>query len=225
MKPKAVMILSGGMDSVSLLHFLVVDGFEVHALTFDYGQRHVKEVEYAELNTTKLGVVHKVIDICGVKDLMLGSALTDNIDVPHGHYEAETMKQTVVPNRNATLLSMAYGYAVSIGAEAVYCGVHSGDHAIYPDCRPEFIESLNKAFQLGNESEIEIRAPFVGIDKGEIAKIGLNCGVNFAETWTCYGGGEHHCGQCGACVERQEALRYLYDETVYANPYVFEEPA
>lgn len=219
---KVVMILSGGMDSVSLMHYLVGGGNEVHALSFDYGQRHRKELDCATKCAAALRVPHKVIDITGIAPLVGKSALTDDIEVPHGHYEAENMKMTVVPNRNAIMLSLAYGYACTIEAEALACGVHSGDHAIYPDCRPEFIEQLGAALATGTEGhrnpDLKIIAPFVNIDKGDIAQIGANCGVNFADTWTCYEGGDIHCGQCGACQERQEALADLGDPTEYANP-------
>lgn len=219
---KVVVILSGGMDSVSLLHYLVNDGHEVHALSFDYGQRHSKELDCAVLNAKKLKVPHKIVDISGLKELIKGSSLTDDIDVPHGHYEAESMKLTVVPNRNAIMLSLAYGYACTVNAVAVACGVHSGDHAIYPDCRPEFIRQLSDALATGTEGHrnpnLKIFAPFVDLDKGDIAKIGANCGVMFEHTWTCYEGGDIHCGQCGACQERQEALAEVGDPTEYANP-------
>jgi len=208
---KVVMILSGGMDSVSLMHYLVSQSNEVHALSFDYGQRHRKELDCATKCAAALAVPHKVINISGIAPLVGKSALTDNIEVPHGHYEAENMKLTVVPNRNAIMLSLAYGYACTIEADALACGVHSGDHAIYPDCRPEFIEQLSTALATGTDGhrnpKLKIIAPFVNIDKGEIAKIGASCGVNFSETWTCYEGGDVHCGKCGACTERKEAFR------------------
>ena len=221
---RALVVLSGGQDSTTCLYW-TIDRYgapNVDTVTFDYGQRHRKELDCATKCAAALQVPHKVIDISGIAPLVGKSALTDDIEVPHGHYEAENMKLTVVPNRNAIMLSLAYGYACTIEAEALACGVHSGDHAIYPDCRPEFIEQLNTALATGTDGhrnpDLKIIAPFVNIDKGDIAKIGANCGVNFADTWTCYEGGDIHCGQCGACVERQEALAELGDPTEYANP-------
>ena len=136
MAEKVVVIYSGGMDSFTVLNKAVNDGFDVYALSFDYGQRHVKELEYAANVCKLLNIHHKIVDISAINSIISGSSLTDDIDVPEGHYESENMKQTVVPNRNMILLSLAVGYAVSLEANKVYYGAHSGDHAIYPDCRP-----------------------------------------------------------------------------------------
>jgi 7-cyano-7-deazaguanine synthase len=222
--PRAVVIVSGGMDSVTLAHKVAVAGYDLNILSFDYGQRHVRELEFARAQARILGASHSIIDLSGMRQLLSGSALTDNIPVPHGHYSAETMKQTVVPNRNAIMLSIAWGHAVAIGATVVATGVHAGDHAIYPDCRSEFIHALETALALGTEGfadpELRIWTPFIEQTKTDIAATGHRLGVDFSRTWTCYEGGEIHCGQCGACVERQEAFRDsgTPDPTVYRQP-------
>jgi 7-cyano-7-deazaguanine synthase len=205
-KKKVVIIYSGGMDSYTSLHLARQQGYDVHAVSFNYGQRHSKELIYAKLVTEKYKIPHKIVDISSINQLIGGSSLTDNIEVPEGHYEEESMKQTVVPNRNMILLSMAVGYAVSINAEAVYFGAHSGDHAIYPDCRTEFVDAMNAVCAIANYEPIAIRAPFLKDDKVEILKIGLKLGLDYNETWTCYNGREKACGKCGSCQERLEAF-------------------
>ncbi len=203
---KAIVILSGGMDSTTLLYQVLSQGYEVHALSFNYGQRHKVELEYAKKTCDKLEISHIVADITGINQLLQGSSLTSDIPVPEGHYAQETMKQTVVPNRNMILLSLATGYAVSLGANNVFFGAHAGDHAIYPDCRNEFIEELNKSTRIANYVPVEIHAPFIKMDKGDIAILGVKLGVDFSLTHTCYKGEDISCGKCGACVERLEAF-------------------
>ncbi|MFT6270409.1 MAG: 7-cyano-7-deazaguanine synthase [Alphaproteobacteria bacterium] len=203
---KVVIIYSGGMDSYTVLHLAKHQGFDVHAVSFDYGQRHSKELLYAEKVTSKYNIPHKIVDISGINQLIGGSSLTSNIDVPEGHYEEDSMKQTVVPNRNMILLSLAVGYAVSIKAEAVYFGAHSGDHAIYPDCRTEFVSAMNEVCKIANYDAIEVRAPFLKNDKIDILAQGIAMNLDYNETWTCYNGREKACGKCGACQERLEAF-------------------
>ncbi|RUO57330.1 7-cyano-7-deazaguanine synthase QueC [Pseudidiomarina insulisalsae] len=204
---KVVVIYSGGMDSFTVLHRALRDGHEVYALSFNYGQRHVKELEVAHQVTTQLGLPHKIVDITAINELIANSSLTSSdVDIPEGHYEEVSMKSTVVPNRNMILLSLAIGYAVSIEAQAVYYGAHSGDHAIYPDCRPEFVKRMNDVSQIANYQPIEIAVPYLDCDKGEILKDGLAMGLDYRQTWTCYNGREKACGKCGACVERLEAF-------------------
>ena len=205
-RKKVVIIYSGGMDSYTSLHLARQQGYDVHAVSFNYGQRHSKELIYAKAVTEKYAIPHKIVDISSINQLIGGSSLTDDIDVPEGHYEEESMKQTVVPNRNMILLSMAVGYAVSIDAEAVYFGAHSGDHAIYPDCRTEFVDAMNAVCAIANYAPIAIRAPFLKDDKVEILKIGLKLGLDYNETWTCYNGREKACGKCGSCQERLAAF-------------------
>ncbi|MBG23348.1 MAG: 7-cyano-7-deazaguanine synthase QueC [Idiomarinaceae bacterium] len=204
---KVVVIYSGGMDSFTVLHRALRDGHEVYALSFNYGQRHVKELEVARKVTNALNVPHKVVDITAINELIANSSLTSNTtDIPEGHYEEASMQSTVVPNRNMILLSLAIGYAVSIGAEAVYYGAHSGDHAIYPDCRPEFVQRMNEVSKIANYEPVEIAVPYLANDKAEILRDGLAMGLDYSNTWTCYNGREKACGKCGACVERLEAF-------------------
>jgi 7-cyano-7-deazaguanine synthase len=203
---KVVVIYSGGMDSFTVLNRALKDGKEVFALSFDYGQRHVKELECASKVCKSLGVKHKVIDISSINQLLAGSSLTDDIDIPEGHYEAENMKSTVVPNRNMILLSLAVGYAVSVGAAQVYYGAHSGDHTIYPDCRPEFVQKMNDVCLIANYESVEIFSPYLTVDKSAILTDGISMGLDYSDTWTCYNGREKACGKCGACEERLEAF-------------------
>lgn len=207
MTNKVVVIYSGGMDSFTVLNRALKDGKEVYALSFDYGQRHVKELDYARNVCKRLNVKHKVIDISAINELILGSSLTDDIEIPEGHYEAENMKSTIVPNRNMILLSLATGYAVSVKADQVYYGAHSGDHAIYPDCRPEFVAKMNDVCQIANYDPVEIFSPYLEVSKTDILTDGLKMGLDYNQTWTCYNGREKACGKCGACQERLEAFR------------------
>ncbi|MCU7555149.1 7-cyano-7-deazaguanine synthase QueC [Alteromonas sp. ASW11-19] len=207
MSEKVVVIYSGGMDSFTVLHRALREGKAPYALTFDYGQRHKKEIDYAARVCESLNVPHKVVDISAINQLIGGSALTSDIEVPAGHYEEPSMKQTVVPNRNMILLSMAVGYAVSLEAEKVYYGAHSGDHAIYPDCRPEFVQRMNDVCGIANYTPVEIVTPYLKDSKTAILTDGLNMGLDYSQTWTCYNGREKACGSCGACQERLEAFR------------------
>ncbi|WP_438863504.1 7-cyano-7-deazaguanine synthase QueC [Neptunicella sp.] len=206
MTQKAVVIYSGGMDSFTVLNKVIQQGYDVHALSFNYGQKHSKELEYAAKVCQKSGISHKVVDISAINFLLAGSALTDNIDMPEGHYEAANMAQTVVPNRNMILLSLAVGYAVSIDAKQVYYGAHGGDHAIYPDCRPEFVQRMNDVCAIANYEAIEIVTPYLHSSKTEILADGLSMQLEYGDTWTCYNGREKACGKCGACQERLEAF-------------------
>lgn len=219
---KAILILSGGMDSVTLLYDLAGQGFEIEALTFDYGQRHRREIDSAREICAYLGVKHTVVDLTSITALLGGSSLTDQaVSTPHGHYAAENMKLTVVPNRNAIMLSIAIGAAVASGALAVATAVHSGDHFIYPDCRPEFIDAMERVARVGNQGFIDpdfvLLTPYLNLSKTDIARIGYTLNVPYGKTWTCYEGGEVHCGLCGACQERKEAFRDagVPDNTVY----------
>jgi len=206
MTEKVVVIYSGGMDSFTVLNRALQDGKEVFSLSFDYGQRHVKELECANTVCNALGVNHKVIDISSINQLLAGSSLTDDIDIPEGQYETDNMKSTVVPNRNMVLLSLAVAYAVSIGAEQVYYGAHSGDHAIYPDCRPEFLEKMNDVCKIANYQSVEIFSPYLNVNKTAILADGIAMGLDYSNTWTCYNGRDKACGQCSSCQERLEAF-------------------
>jgi len=219
---KTIVICSGGMDSVSLAYMVAEQHELTRLVSFDYGQRHRKELDFAALAAKRLGVPHDIIDMCGIGASLTGSALTDDIDVPDGHYAEETMKVTVVPNRNAIMLSVAFGVAAANGDDAVATAVHGGDHFIYPDCRPAFTEAFNTMQQaaLDGYAEVKLYTPFVHRSKADIAVEGAKVNTPFAETWSCYKGGEQHCGRCGTCVERREAfhLAGLPDPTIYEDP-------
>ncbi len=205
---KAVVLLSGGLDSTALLYWVVNEGYKSYVLSFDYGQRHKKELQFAKRTCDKLGVEHKIIDITSIHELLSGSALTDSsIKVPEEHYSHETQKATIVPNRNAIMLNIAIGYAVSLGADRVFYAAHANDREIYPDCRAEFINSQNETAKLANDNDdFEIIAPFVNKKKVDIVKIAGELGVPFEDTWSCYKGGARACGICGTCRERIEAF-------------------
>lgn len=218
---KAIAVVSGGLDSVTLAHRLKADGWDLHLLAFDYGQRHGRELEFARKCAARLEAALDVVDLTGLQPVLGGSALTDDIEVPHGHYAAPSMSITIVPNRNAIFLAIAYAAAVSQGAQCVAIGVHAGDHFIYPDCRPAFIESFDAMQRVAIEgcadASLHLSAPFVSMSKADIVRIGAALDVPFEETWSCYEGGEIHCGQCGTCVERREAfaLAGVLDPTQY----------
>ena len=213
-----VIILSGGMDSTTLLYdiarpfmkdYHVKDKpIPIKAISFNYNQRHKKELECAKETCKKFGIEHKIVDLTGLNEIAPSSLTRENQAVPHGHYADETMKSTVVPNRNMVMISLAVSYAIGIGANEVYYGAHAGDHAVYPDCRPQFIEVLRKAISLCDDHMVQLCAPYAFKDKKNIAKIGKLLDVDYSLTWTCYEGGDKACGVCGACVERLEAFRY-----------------
>lgn len=218
---KTLVVCSGGLDSVTLAYQVAAERQLQGLLTFDYGQRHKKEIEFAALAAKRLGVAHRIVDIANLGAL-LSSSLTDSQQaVPEGHYAAENMAATVVPNRNAIMLTIAFGLADSSGADAVGIAVHGGDHFIYPDCRPAFIAAFAKmqALALGKTPAIELFAPYLHLSKGDIAKQSLLFKVPIHETWSCYQGGEQHCGRCGTCVERLEAVHFAgaADSTDYAD--------
>jgi 7-cyano-7-deazaguanine synthase len=203
---KTVVVLSGGMDSVTMLHKIVKEGDEVKAISFNYGQVHVKELEMAKIQCEILGIEHRVVDVSFLKDL-LPSALTGTENVPQGHYEDESMKKTVVPFRNTILASIALGYAAGINYDRIALGVHAGDHAIYPDCRPEFIEALGQVAAKGDYRQLEVYAPFLNISKVEILTIGTELGVDYSKTWTSYSdGNEAPDYRNGSSVERTQAF-------------------
>ncbi|SLN68191.1 7-cyano-7-deazaguanine synthase [Falsiruegeria litorea R37] len=219
---KTIVICSGGLDSVSLAHSIAADGNLFRLVSFDYGQRHRKELDYAAACATRLGVPHHIIDMRTIGAALTGSALTDDIDVPDGHYAEDTMKVTVVPNRNAIMLTIAYGIAAANGDEAVATAVHGGDHFIYPDCRPAFTQAFDtmQRAALDGYADVALSTPFVHRSKADIVTEGARVGTPFADTWSCYKGGEHHCGRCGTCVERREAfdLAGVTDPTIYEDP-------
>ncbi|MDI5933360.1 7-cyano-7-deazaguanine synthase QueC [Halomonas kalidii] len=205
--PATVVIYSGGMDSFTVLHRALREGLDVHALSFDYGQRHARELEVAARVCRRLGVPHQVVDIRAIHGLIDDSALTDpSREMPEGDYGQDNLSATVVPNRNMILLSLAIAKAVNIGAGRVDYGAHGGDHVLYPDCRPEFVEAMNAVAGIANFAPVEIHAPYLRASKAEILADGLAMGLDYADTWTCYRGEELACGRCGSCRERLAAF-------------------
>lgn len=218
MNKTSLIILSGGMDSVTLLH----DKKEEIALavTFDYGSNHAqREITMARKNCELLGIEHIVIPLGFMHDYFKSSLLSGAEAIPEGHYTAENMRSTVVPFRNGIMLSIAAGIAESRGLNRVLVANHAGDHVIYPDCRLDFIEAMNETVKAGTDGKVEVFAPYTTIFKGDIAAIGKRIGVDYSLTYSCYKGGEKHCGKCGTCVERKEAMRDagIEDPTEYES--------
>ena len=202
------------------MYHLLAAGHEVHALSIDYGQRHSCELQRAAQICAQAGVAHRIADLSALQPLLAGSSLTSpEIAVAEGHYTEANMKSTVVPNRNMILLALATGHGLSIGAGQVAYAAHSGDHAIYPDCRTEFADAMAAAIQLCDWKQIALSRPFVDWTKTDIARRGAELAVPFALTWSCYKGGDRHCGRCGTCIERREAfdLAGVDDPTPYAD--------
>lgn len=207
---KAVIILSGGLDSTTLAYEVTKKNRydEIHAITYGYGQTHHKEIECAKITATKLRFRrHHIVDISDVGGI-LHSALTGRAPVPEGSYDDVNQRQTVVPNRNMIMLSIAAGYAMSIGATDLYYGAHTGDHVTYPDCSPEFIDAMNAVLVVSHYTPIRVMVPFLHYSKGNIVAKGLLLDVPYQDTWTCYKGGMVACGKCGSCIERLEAFEF-----------------
>jgi 7-cyano-7-deazaguanine synthase len=208
-----VILYSGGMDS-SVALYQYAERIRL-AVSFNYGSKHnVREIEHAALNCQALGIEHRVIEMDLNKMGFVSDLLQSGGEIPDGHYEDENMKKTVVPFRNGIMLSIAAGIAESIDCNRLLISNHAGDHAIYPDCRPDFIESMNNAIRFGTYNQVEILAPFTNLTKREIAFVGKEIRVPFEKTYSCYNGGENHCGTCGTCTERKEALAG-FDPTIY----------
>ena len=204
---EVVVIVSGGMDSVTLLHDIISQGHKVHALTFNYGQRHIKEIQCAKEQCQLLHIPdHLILNLESLNDVAASSLTRINSPVPEGNYDEPSMKATVVPNRNMVMLSLATALAITTKSEAVYYGAHSGDHTIYPDCRPEFVKAMDVAMKLCDWRRIELRVPYLRMTKGDILRIGQQLNVDYSKTWTCYKGELLPCGKCGSCRERLEAF-------------------
>lgn len=210
---RAVLIYSGGLDSSTLL-YEYRDSIEL-AVTFDYGSKHnAREISYAVENCKRLGIKHLVIPLGFIGQYFKSDLLLSGGDIPHGSYDDENMKSTVVPFRNGIMLSVAAGLAESYGLDTVLLANHAGDHAIYPDCRPEFVEAMDAAVHAGTYEGIRVVSPYCNITKRDIALRGKAIGMDYSLTYSCYEGGEKHCGKCGTCVERKEALEG-FDPTEY----------
>ena len=217
---RVVVLVSGGMDSVTLLHHMARESTVVAGLTFDYGAKHnAREIPYAAFHCRQLGIRHEIASLDFMERLFRSDLLRSGGTVPDGHYTAASMKQTVVPFRNGILLAIAAGVAESVDAQAVALAAHTGDHVIYPDCRPDFMKAMGEAIHLGTDAGIELDRPFLSLDKGGIARRAHALGVDLQATWSCYKGGEIHCGRCGTCVERREAFQQagLRDPTNYLD--------
>ena len=215
---KVCVLLSGGMDSVAAFYEALGSHEVVAGLSFDYGAKHnAREIPFAKLHADRNGVLHQIIPLDFMNRLFKSDLLQSGGEIPDGHYAEESMKKTVVPFRNGIMLAIATGYAESIGAEGLVIAAHSGDHAIYPDCREPFMLAMATAMGEGTYAEIQLLRPFIAMDKTAIARRGVELGIDFSETWSCYKGGEIHCGVCGTCVERREAfiLAGLPDPTIY----------
>lgn len=215
MKNSAI-IVSGGMDSITLLY----DRKDEIALgiSFDYGSNHnAREIPFAKMHCERLGIKHITINLDFMHQYFKSSLLDGAEAIPEGHYADDNMKSTVVPFRNGIMLAIAIGIAESNNLDQVFIANHGGDHTIYPDCRPEFINAIDAAATAGTYNNVKVIAPYTKITKSDIARIGKRLGIDYAETWSCYKGGEVHCGKCGTCVECKEALAEagIEDKTIY----------
>ncbi|MDD6111663.1 MAG: 7-cyano-7-deazaguanine synthase QueC [Prevotellaceae bacterium] len=218
MEKDSLIIVSGGMDSITLLHERK-DTIAL-AVSFDYGSNHnAREIPFARLHCQRLGIRHVVIPLAFMQQYFKSSLLEGADAIPDGHYADSNMKSTVVPFRNGIMLSIAVGIAESNSLRRVLIANHGGDHAIYPDCRPEFITAIDAAAKAGTYVDVTIEAPYTNISKTDIARRGKSLAIDYSETWSCYKGGQVHCGTCGTCVERKEALREagIADPTVYLD--------
>ena len=215
---KAVVLFSGGLDSTVLVYDLLNEGADLKLLSIDYGQRHEKELKSSSEIAEYLELKHEILRLPMLNNLLGGSALTDpSISLPEGHYAEDSMKATVVPNRNMILLSLAAGHAISLQFDTVAYAAHAGDHTIYPDCRPEFATAMDQALKLCDWNTVSLYRPFVQLSKHDLVRKGNELGVPFEKTWSCYAGNDKHCGKCGTCVERKEAFELvgLLDPTEY----------
>ena len=214
-----VVLVSGGMDSVTALYQAAEASNVVAALSFDYGSKHnARELPFARSHCEGLGIEHHVVNLDFMAELFRSALLKGGDPIPDGHYEQASMQQTVVPFRNGIFLSVACGFAESAGAEGLVIAAHSGDHAIYPDCRESFMQAMADALRLGTYAGIKLLRPFIDLTKADIVRCGTALGVDFSKTWSCYNGRELHCGACGTCVERREAFIMAgnTDPTAYA---------
>lgn len=216
---KILALHSGGMDSTVLIEKLRNEGHQVRTIAFDYGQRHRKELQFVDAYARDVLREEPFrVSMPFLAGLLPGSSQTDrNVEVPKGRYDEDSMKATVVPNRNMIMLSIAIGTALAHKMNGVAFAAHGGDHTIYPDCRPEFVNAMDAVAQLCDWDKVEVIAPFLDKSKADICSLGNDLGLDFSKTWSCYEGREFHCGQCGTCIERREAfhLAGVTDPTTY----------
>ncbi|MGB0355266.1 MAG: 7-cyano-7-deazaguanine synthase QueC [Opitutales bacterium] len=215
---KALVLFSGGLDSTVLATQMKKDAEETRLLSIDYGQRHAKELNHSQQVAKHLELPHEILKLPQLGTILGGSSLTDkSLILPEGHYAEESMKSTVVPNRNMILLALAGGHALSLGFDTIAYAAHAGDHTIYPDCRPEFADAMDTALSLADWNTLSLHRPFVDMTKSDLVSLGAELDAPLHLTWSCYAGNEIHCGKCGTCVERKEAfaLAKIPDPTKY----------
>lgn len=217
-KERVAVLLSGGLDSSVALHWAAKHQAAHVAISFKYGSKHeAHELACAKAQAEELGIKHEIIDISAISAHLSSALLQGGAEIPDASYEEENMKQTVVPFRNGIFLSIAAGIAESNDVKGLVIAAHSGDHSIYPDCREEFMQSMAQAIKLGTYAEIEILRPFINMSKGEIVQLGSQLDVDFNKTYSCYKGGDTHCGTCATCKERKDAFAWanIPDPTPY----------
>lgn len=216
---KGIVIFSGGIDSTTLLYDLKSQGYTLYPITFYYGQRHSREVESAERICESLGLETKVVNLEALSEVAPSALTREGINIPQAEYDEETMQTTVVPNRNMVFVALATSYAISMSADRVFIGAHSGDHYLYPDCRPLFFDALAKAVWICDYYNVSLEAPYLYWHKTDILRRGLGLGVDYSLTWSCYKGGVEACGRCGTCRERLEA----FQQVGASDPLSYEE--
>lgn len=209
---KILVVVSGGVDSITLAYLLKSEGNDITFLTFDYGQKHRKEIECARYHADLLNAEMILLDMSFLGDLLISSLTSNNLSIPLGGYNKENISSTVVPNRNSIMINIAYGIAISGDYDTIGLGMHSGDHYLYPDCRPEFIEKTQAALVSATNKFIKIYIPFINKTKGDIMLKGFEMGVDYERTWSCYKGLEKPCNKCATCLERNEAMKYAKEE-------------
>lgn len=207
---KAVLGLSGGMDSATLCAYYLDQGIDVYPIQFEYGSKHNQyERQAAEKFAKYYDLAIKEIGLDFIGELFKSNLLKGHEAIPEGHYNDESMSLTVVPARNIIFASIMAGYAWSIEADIIALGVHAGDHHIYEDCRAGFIAAMNVAIISGTGDRVRVEAPFQYMDKADILMIGMDLQVPYLYTRTCYKDQELSCGKCGSCVERLEAFQNI----------------